>query len=50
MLLGEPLQLQQICGRQRHRESRATVAESAEDYYCRTVYIPFLDSLITQFD
>ncbi len=49
-LLDEPLQLPRICGRQRHRDSRVTTAESAEQYYRRTLYIPFLDSLIVQFE
>ena len=36
---------------QLHRDSRVTVTESAEDYYrSRTVYIPFLDSIIRQFN
>ena len=48
-LLDEPLQLPQICGRQRHRDSRVTMTESAEEYYRRTLYIPFLDSLVLQF-
>jgi len=49
-VLDEPLQLPWICGRQRHRDSRVTVTESTEDYYHRTVYIPFLDNIIEQFN
>jgi len=49
-LLDEPLQPPLMCGRQRHHNSRVTVAESAEDFYRRTVYIPFLDSIIAQFN
>jgi len=44
-LLGKPLQLPRMCGRQCHCDSRV-----AEDYYRRTIYIPFLDSIITQFN
>ena len=49
-LLDEPLRPPRICGTHRHRNSRVTVAESAEDYYRRTVYIPFLDNIIAQFN
>ena len=48
-LLDEPLQLPRICGRQRHRDSPVTMAESTEEYYRRTLYIPFLDNLVLQF-
>jgi hypothetical protein len=33
----------------RHRDGLVTTAELAEEYYRRTVYIPFLDITITQF-
>ena len=49
-LLDEPLQLPRICGRQRHRDSRVATTETAEEYYRRTLYIPFLDGIIAQFD
>ena len=37
-----------ICERQAHRDN--TPAQTAEDYFRITVYIPYVDSLITQFD
>ena len=40
-LLDKPLQRPRICGQQRHCDSAVTATESAEEYYRRTLYIPF---------
>jgi len=42
------LRLPRLVGKQRHREN--VPASTPEEYFRRTIYIPFLDSIILQLD
>jgi hypothetical protein len=46
-LLGEEIQLPRLCGRQRNRTNPGE-SITALDYYRRTLYLPFLDGIISQ--
>jgi hypothetical protein len=47
-VLGEPLTIPRIVGRQKNRNN--IPASSAEEYFQRAVYLPFLDGILAQLD